>query len=411
MPTSPTKIAVAYSGGLDTSCIIPWLREHYDADVVAVVADVGQGDRELDGIEQKARSTGACECVVMDLKQEFLEEFAFPMAIMGSVYEGRYLMGTSIARPCIARAQVTAALQTGCDALAHGCTGKGNDQVRFESTYAALAPQLSVIAPWRLPTWNLRSREAMLDYLAERNIPCAASKEKLYSRDANLWHISHEGGDLEDPWKAPPDDVWMLTASPAQAPDQHQDVTISFKGGFPTAVDGRSMDSVSIMNTLNAIAGRHGVGRIDLVENRLVGMKSRGAYETPGGTILMEALRGLEQLVLDRDTLHWKQRLALEFGDHVYNGTWFTPVRAAMWAAAQSVAQVMDGDVVVRSFKGTASAVRRRSPNSLFSQNFATFGQDEVYDHKDADGFIRLFSLPSRIRALKQNVATKDLAR
>jgi argininosuccinate synthase len=251
----------------------------------------------------------------------------------------------------------------------------------------------------------------MLDYLAERNIPCAASKEKLYSRDANLWHISHEGGDLEDPWKAPPDDVWMLTTSPAQAPDQHQDVTISFKGGFPTAVDGRSMDSVSIMNTLNAIAGRHGVGRIDLVENRLVGMKSRGAYETPGGTILMEALRGLEQLVLDRDTLHWKQRLALEFGDHVYNGTWFTPVRAAMWAAAQSVAQVMDGDVVVRCFKGTASAVRRRSPNSLFSQNFATFGQDEVYDHKDADGFIRLFSLPSRIRALKQNVATQDLAR
>ncbi|MBM4051546.1 MAG: argininosuccinate synthase [Planctomycetes bacterium] len=411
MPTSPTKIAVAYSGGLDTSCIIPWLREHYDADVVAVVADVGQGDRELDGIEQKARSTGACACVVMDLKREFLEEFAFPMAIMGSVYEGRYLMGTSIARPCIARAQVTAALQTGCDALAHGCTGKGNDQVRFESTYAALAPQLTVIAPWRLPTWELRSREAMLDYLAARNIPCAASKEKLYSRDANLWHISHEGGDLEDPWKSPPEDVWMLTTSPAQAPDQHQDVMISFRGGFPTAIDGRAMDSVSIMNTLNAIAGRHGVGRIDLVENRLVGMKSRGAYETPGGTILMEALRGLEQLVLDRDTLHWKQRLALEFGDHVYNGTWFTPVRAAMWASAQSIAKVMDGDVVVRCYKGTAAAVRRRSPNSLFSQNFATFGQDEVYDHKDADGFIRLFSLPSRIRALKQNAATQDLAR
>ncbi len=411
MTTSPRKIAVAYSGGLDTSCIIPWLKEHYDADVVAVVADVGQGERELDGIEQKARNTGACACVIMDLRKEFLEEFAFPMAIMGSVYEGRYLMGTSIARPCIARAQVLAALDTGCDALAHGCTGKGNDQVRFESVYAALAPQLQVIAPWRLPEWELRSREAMLGYLEARQIPCAASKEKLYSRDANIWHISHEGGDLEDPWKAPPEDVWMLTASPAEAPDQPQDVTISFECGFPVAIDGRRMDSVSIMNCLNAIASRHGVGRIDLVENRLVGMKSRGAYETPGGTILMEGLRGLEQLVLDRDTLHWRQRLALDFAEHVYNGTWFTPVREAMWAAAQSIARVMTGEVVVRCFKGSACAVRRRSPHSLFSHDFATFGQDQVYDHQDATGFIRLFSLSSRIRALKQDHATEGLAR
>jgi argininosuccinate synthase len=389
---------VAYSGGLDTSCIIPWLREIYNCQVVACVADVGQGDRELVGIQEKARNSGACECIVVDLKKSFLEEFAFPMAISGAVYENRYLMGTSIARPIIARAQVEVALATGCDALCHGCTGKGNDQVRFESTYAALAPHLQVISPWRL--WNLKSREAMLAYLKERKVPTTASAEKIYSRDANIWHISHEGGELEDPWNAPPEDVWMLTASPKDAPNVHEDVMLTFRRGYPVALNGTPMESVPLMTALNAVGGKHGVGRIDLCENRLVGMKSRGVYETPGGTILTEALRGLEQLVLDRETLHFRERLALDFAKIIYNGTWFSPVREAMWQSFAAVAQVMDGEVVVRLYKGRAEAVKRRSPNSLFHQGFATFGEDEVYDHKHSEGFIRLFSLPMRIRAL-----------
>ncbi len=397
-PSTPKKVCVAYSGGLDTSCIIPWLRETYGCAVVACVADVGQGARELEGIGEKATKSGASECLVVDLKEPFLREFAFPMAIAGSVYENRYLMGTSIARPIIARAQVEVALATGCDALCHGCTGKGNDQVRFESTYAALSPQLRVISPWRI--WDLKSREAMLAYLKARNVPTTASAEKIYSRDANIWHISHEGGELEDPWNAPPEDVWMITTSPKDAPDRPEDVTLSFRRGFPVSVNGAAMDPVALMTELNAIGARNGVGRVDICENRLVGMKSRGVYETPGGTILMEALRGLEQLVLDRETLHFRERLALDFAKIIYNGTWFSPTREAMWASFEAIARVMDGDVVVRCHKGRAEAVRRRSPNSLFHHGFATFGEDEVYDHKHSEGFIRLFSLPMRIRAL-----------
>ena len=397
-PSTPKKVCVAYSGGLDTSCIIPWLRETYGCAVVACVADVGQGARELEGIGEKATKSGASECLVVDLKEPFLREFAFPMAIAGSVYENRYLMGTSIARPIIARAQVEVALATGCDALCHGCTGKGNDQVRFESTYAALAPHLAVISPWRI--WDLKSREAMLAYLKARNVPTTASAEKSYSRDANIWHISHEGGELEDPWNAPPEDVWMITTSPKDAPDRPEDVTLSFRRGFPVSVNGTAMDAVALMTELNAIGARNGVGRVDICENRLVGMKSRGVYETPGGTILMEALRGLEQLVLDRETLHFRERLALDFAKIIYNGTWFSPTREAMWASFEAIARVMDGDVVVRCHKGRAEAVRRRSPNSLFHHGFATFGEDEVYDHKHSEGFIRLFSLPMRIRAL-----------
>jgi argininosuccinate synthase len=399
----PRRVSLAYSGGLDTSCIIPWLVETYGCEVVAVVADVGQGSRELEGIEAKALRSGATKCVIKDLRRAFLEEFAYPMAITGSVYEGRYLLGTSIARPIIARAQVDAAITEDCDALSHGCTGKGNDQVRFECAFAALAPQLPVIAPWRL--WNLRSREQMLEYLRVRSIPCAASAEKIYSRDANIWHISHEGGDLEDPWKAPPDDVWMLTVDPRKAPDAGGEVTVSFKAGFPVALDGVAMDSVAILEGLNRIGSAHGVGRIDLVENRLVGMKSRGAYETPGGTILMEALRGLEQLCYDRDTLQWRQKLALDFARIVYEGTWFTPVREVLWASAKNAASVLTGDVRVRLFKGTATVAGRRSQNSLYSQEFATFGEDAVYDQTHAEGFIRLFSLPSRIRALRDSHA------
>jgi argininosuccinate synthase len=396
--TAPKKVCVAYSGGLDTSCIIPWLKETYGCEVVACVADVGQGERELQGIGEKATKSGASECIIVDLKETFLREFAFPMAIAGSVYENRYLMGTSIARPIIARAQVEVALATGCDSLCHGCTGKGNDQVRFESTYAALAPQLRVISPWRI--WDLKSREAMLAYLQARNVPTTASAEKIYSRDANIWHISHEGGELEDPWNAPPEDVWMITTSPKDAPDANEDVAITFSKGYPTAINGKTLDPVALLTELNAIGARNGVGRVDICENRLVGMKSRGVYETPGGTILMEALRGLEQLVLDRETLHYRERIALDFAKIVYNGTWFSPMREAMWASFESIAQVMDGEVVVRCYKGRAEAVKRRSPNSLFHHGFATFGEDEVYDHKHSEGFIRLFSLPMRIRAL-----------
>ncbi|MFZ4643126.1 MAG: argininosuccinate synthase [Phycisphaerales bacterium] len=395
----PRRVSLAYSGGLDTSCIIPWLVETYGCEVIAVVADVGQGARELEGIQEKAIRSGATKCVIKDLRKAFLEEFAYPMAITGSVYEGRYLLGTSIARPIIARAQVEVALAEDCDALSHGCTGKGNDQVRFECTFAALAPHLPIIAPWRL--WDLKSREQMLDYLKVRSIPCAASAEKIYSRDANIWHISHEGGDLEDPWKAPPEDVWMLTCDPKLAPDAGAEITISFRGGFPTALDGVPMDSVTLLENLNRVGGTHGIGRIDLVENRLVGMKSRGAYETPGGTILMEALRGLEQLCYDRDTMQWRQKLALDFARIVYEGTWFTPIREVLWASAQNAAQVLDGDVRIRLFKGTATVSGRRSPNSLYSQDFATFGADDVYDQTHAEGFIRLFSLPARIRALR----------
>jgi argininosuccinate synthase len=396
---APKKIAVAYSGGLDTSVIIPWLKEKYGCEVVAVVADVGQGAHELEGIEAKAKKTGASSCHIKDLRKQFLEEFVWPMVISGSVYEGKYLLGTSIARPIIARAQVEVALKTGCDALAHGCTGKGNDQVRFESTYAALAPHLQIIAPWRM--WNLRSREHLLGYLKERNIPCAASAEKIYSRDANLWHISHEGGELEDPWNAPPEDVWMRSVSPLSAPDAPEEVTLSFERGIPTALNGKRTDAVTLVEKLNAIGGKHGVGRVDIVENRLVGMKSRGCYETPGGTIIVAAARGLEELVLDRTTLHYRERLSHDFSEIIYEGSWFTPLREAIWASFASIAQVMTGDIVVRLHKGSATVIKRRSPHSLYSESFATFGADEVYDQSHAGGFIRLHSLPARIRALK----------
>ncbi|MFO0828307.1 MAG: argininosuccinate synthase [Phycisphaerales bacterium] len=406
---NPKKIAVAYSGGLDTSVIIPWLKERYGCEVVAVVADVGQGAHELEGIEAKAKKTGASTCIVKDLRAQFLEEFVWPMVISGAVYEGKYLLGTSIARPIIARAQVEVALKTGCDALAHGCTGKGNDQVRFESTYAALAPHLDVIAPWRM--WDLKSREQLLGYLKARNIPCAASAEKIYSRDANIWHISHEGGELEDPWNAPPEDVWMRSVSPLQAPDKPEDVMVSFEKGVPVAIDGKKLGAVALLEKLNALGGKHGIGRVDIVENRLVGMKSRGCYETPGGTIITAAARGLEELVLDRSTLHYRERLSHQFADIIYEGQWFTPVREAIWASFATIAQRMTGDVVVHCHKGSATVTKRRSPNSLYSESFATFGVDEVYDQSHAGGFIRLYSLPTRIRALKERVAANGAKR
>jgi argininosuccinate synthase len=396
------RIVLAYSGGLDTSAIVPWLRQQYDCEVICFVGDVGQGADELAGVEEKARASGARECHVVDQRQEFIEEFVIPTILAGSIYEGRYLLGTSIARPILARGQVQLARRVKADALAHGCTGKGNDQVRFESAFAALAPDLRVIAPWR--EWTLRSREDLLSYLAEHKVPTSASATKMYSRDRNLWHISHEGGALEDPWNAPPDDVWMLTRHVKDAPDGAEEVVIGFEGGRPRTLDGQRVDPVALIERLNAVAGTHGVGRVDIVENRLVGMKSRGCYETPGGTVLCEAMRGLEELVLDRETLHWREQVGLRFAELVYNGQWFTPLREALQAGIEQVAQRMTGDVRVRLHKGRAWAVGRRSPNSLYAESFATFGRDEVYNQKDAGGFIRLFSLPSRIAALRGSV-------
>jgi len=401
------KISLAYSGGLDTSVIVPWLVENKNCEVHCVVADVGQGASELEGVEGKAIKSGAKSCVIMDLKREFIEDFAFPVMMANAVYEGRYLLGTSFARPIIARAQVEHARSIGADAVAHGCTGKGNDQVRFESTFAALAPDLEIVAPWR--EWNLRSREDLLGYLAVRKIPCAASAEKIYSRDRNLWHISHEGGALEDPWNAPPDDIWMLTKSIAESPDRPRDVMISFESGVPVALDGKPMHGDDLVAKLNPIAGDHGVGRIDLIENRLVGMKSRGCYETPAGTVLFEALRGLEEIILDRETRHERDRIGSRFAELVYNGQWYTPLREALWSAISTVAAPLTGDVVVRLQKGSARTIQRRSPNSLYDERFATFGREEVYNQAHAGGFIRLFSLPSRIAAMRS--MTEEVAR
>jgi argininosuccinate synthase len=394
------RIALAYSGGLDTSAIIPWLIEnHPGCEVIAVVGDVGQDDGDLAEVEAKALRSGAKACHIVDLKREFIEDFAFPALMAGSLYEGRYMLGTAIARPILARGQVEVALQTGCDALAHGCTGKGNDQVRFEGAYAALAPELAVIAPWR--TWKMRGREDLLAYLRKHNVPTTASAEKIYSRDANLWHVSHEGGELEDPWNAPPEDIWLRTAAPASAPAQHEDVMISFEHGRPRAIDGKAFEPEDLVAALNQRAGRHGIGRVDLIENRLVGMKSRGCYETPGGAVLYEALQGLIQIVLDHKTLQVREWLGLRFADVIYNGEWFTPQREVLFAAIEKMAEPLTGDVVVRMQRGTATAIRRRSPNSLFSQEFATFSADEVYNQQHAEGFIRLHSLPSRIAALR----------
>lgn len=392
------KVVLAYSGGLDTSAIVPWLVENKGCEVVAFVADVGQGADELAGVEAKAIASGASACHVVDLQQEFIEDYVFPTLVTGAVYEGRYLLGTSMARPVIAKAQVELARKVGADAVSHGCTGKGNDQVRFEATFAALAPDLAVIAPWR--EWNLRSREQLLAYLDERHIPCSSSLTKIYSRDRNLWHISHEGGAIEDPWSEPPEDAWMLTTSPVDAPNSATDVCIGFEQGRPVSIDGRNMPGHEIVCKLNAIAGPHGVGRVDLVENRCVGMKSRGLYETPGGTVLMEALRGLEELTLDRDSLHFRQELGLRFARLVYDGRWFTAQRDAISHCCERIAARTTGDVVVRLYKGNATTIKRRSPFSLYSEDFATFGEDEVYNQQHAEGFIRLLTLPERIAAL-----------
>ena len=392
-------IALAYSGGLDTSIIVPWLKEHYGgAKIVCVAGDIGQGD-ELEGVRAKAIASGADECYIEDLRQEFVEDFIWPTLRAGAIYGRKYLLGTSMGRPLIARRQVEVARRVGADALAHGCTGKGNDQVRFELTYAAFAPDLPVIAPWR--EWDIRSREDALEYAAAHNVPVTASREKIYSRDRNIWHISHEGGVLEDPSQPPPDDLFMLTTSPELAPNEPEEVSIGFNQGTPVAVNGVFLDAVAILTTLNGIAGRHGVGRIDLVEDRLVGMKSRGVYETPGGTLLYTAHSELEQLILDRRTLAAKDLIAPRYADLVYEGRWWTTEREAYDAFVNVTQERVTGGVTLKLYKGTVSVVSRASEYALYDERFVTFGEDDVYQQSDAAGFIRLYSLPDRVRALR----------
>ncbi len=395
----PKTIALAYSGGLDTSIIVPWLKENYDARVICVAADVGQGIGELNGVREKALASGAAECYVEDLREEFVRDFIFPTLRAGAVYNRKYLLGTSMARPLIARRQVDVARRVGADALAHGCTGKGNDQVRFELTYAAFAPDLPVIAPWR--EWDIRSREDALAYAAARNIPVAASKEKIYSRDANLWHLSHEGGILEDPNAAPPDDLLQLTNIPTAAPDKPEVVVIGFEGGTPVSVNGELLGPVELIAVLNAIGGKHGVGVVDLVEDRMVGMKSRGVYETPGGALLYAAHSELEQLVLDRRTLAAKDLIAPRYADLVYEGRWWTTEREAYDAFVGVTQERVTGTVSLRLYKGGMAVVGRQSEHALYDERFVTFGEDDVYEQSDAAGFIRLFALPNRVRAIK----------
>ncbi len=391
------KVALAYSGGLDTSIIVPWLKENYGCDVVAVCGDIGQGDEELKGLEEKARNTGASEVYIYDMREEFVTQYLWRLVKSGGIYEHKYLLGTSIARPLLAKKQVEVALATGCDALAHGCTGKGNDQVRFELTYKALAPHLPVIAPWR--EWNIVSREDAIDYARMHKIPISQTTTKIYSRDRNIWHISHEGGALEDPANAAPEEIWMLTRSPKDAADKPTDVTIGFEKGVPVSVDGKRLSGVELLEMLNGIGGDNGIGRIDLVENRFVGMKSRGCYETPGGTLIMYAHRELESLTLDRNTSHYKQKLALDYAEMVYAGLWFTPLRQALDAFFDAVASTTTGEVTLRLYKGNIEPASRKSPYSLYSLNIASFTMGAEYDQKDAEGFINLIGLPMKVRA------------
>ncbi|MBE3583392.1 MAG: argininosuccinate synthase [Limnochordaceae bacterium] len=391
------KVVLAYSGGLDTSIIIPWLKENYGGcQVIAMVGDVGQGD-DMAAVKAKALASGADEVYVEDLRTPFLTDYVFPMLRSGAVYERKYLLGTSIARPIIAKRQAELALQLGADAVAHGCTGKGNDQVRFELTYKAFAPHLRVIAPWR--EWSLRSREEEIDYAQARGIPVPVTKAKPYSMDQNLWHTSYEGGVLEDPWQTPPEDMFTRTVDPRKAPDTPLDVEIRFENGCPVAVDGVALAPVPLLERLNDLAGAHGVGRVDIVENRLVGMKSRGVYETPGGTLLYTAWRELEELTLDRESLHYKDLVALKYAELVYYGQWWTPLRQALDAFISSLTGTISGTVRLRLFKGSCTVVGRKAEHSLYQQDLATFGADEVYRQADAAGFINLFGLPLAVQA------------
>ena len=393
------KVVLAYSGGLDTSVIIPWLKENYDdCEVIAVCADVGQGD-ELDVVHDKALKSGASKVYVENITKEFIEGYVFPTLKAGAVYEGKYLLGTSFARPIIAKKLVEIALKEGADAIAHGATGKGNDQVRFELTIKALAPNLKIIAPWR--EWNLDSRSAEIEYAKAHDIPIPTDN-KTYSMDRNIWHLSHEGADLEDPWNAPKNSMFLISKAPEDAPDKPEEVTIDFEKGVPVAVNGQKLDSVKLIETLNEIGARNGVGIVDICENRLVGMKSRGVYENPAGSILYYAHRELEYLCLDRATFHFKEHVAVRYGELVYDGMWFCQLREALAAFVDSTQETVTGTIRLKLYKGNIISAGSKSPHSLYSQEFVTFEHDDVYNQADATGFINLFGLPLKVRALVQ---------
>jgi argininosuccinate synthase len=397
MPSDVKKIVLAYSGGLDTSVILTWLRNEYKAEIVCFCADLGQ-EEELDGLEAKALKTGASKLYIRDLREEFLTDFIFPTLQAGAVYERDYLLGTSFARPLIAKHLVEIANREGADAIAHGCTGKGNDQVRFEVTAMALNPKLKVIAPWR--EWNLRGREDLLAYAEEFNVPVSATLRSIYSRDRNLYHLSHEGGLLENPWNEPEDEMYKLTTAPEQAPDTPQYVEIEFERGIPVALDGERLAPLALFLRLNGIAAAHGIGRIDMVENRLVGMKSRGVYETPAGTVLRRAHVGLESICLDKQTLQYKDVLAIKYAELVYNGLWYTRLHRALDAFVQVTQENVTGTVRLKLYKGSVTIAGRKSPYSLYREDYASFGEENVYNQADAEGFIRLFGLPVKIEAL-----------
>lgn len=394
------KAVLAYSGGLDTSIIVPWLRNNYGCEVICFCANLGQGDEELAGLEEKAYASGASKVYVEDLRHEFAKDFLFPMLQSGAIYERQYLLGTSIARPLIAKWQVAIAEAEGAEAVAHGATGKGNDQVRFELTYQALNPTLKVIAPWR--EWDIRSREDAIDYAKEFSVPVTHTKKSIYSRDANLWHISHEGGILEDPALEPEESMFKWTVSPMDAPDEPEDVKIDFEKGVPIAINDVQYAPANLIEKLNELGSKHGVGRVDLVENRLVGMKSHGVYETPGGSILYAAHRELESLCLDRDTSHFKEQLAVRYAELVYFGKWFHSLRDSMQAFVEHTQETMTGWVKVKLYKGNIITIGRHSQNSLYREDFATFGEEDVYDQKDAVGFIKLFGLQMKVKAMME---------
>lgn len=394
MAKSAKKVVLAYSGGLDTSIIVPWLKDTYGCEVIACVVDVGQKE-DFEKVRKKAIASGASKVYVLDVRAAFVKDFIYPMIKSGSLYEGKYFLGTSIARPIIAKAQVDIAIKEGADAVCHGSTGKGNDQVRFELTYKALAPHLKIIAPWR--EWNIKSRTEAMDYAKAHNIPIVATKKKPYSEDDNLWHISHEGGILEDPAKEPTDDILSKMNTLENAPNKAEYVTIDFVKGEAVAVNGKKMLPLDIVYKLNAIGGKHGVGFVDMVENRLVGIKSRGTYETPGGTILYAAHRELEEITLDRDTFHYKQMIAMKFGEMVYNGMWFAPLREALSVFIEKTQETVTGTVKLKLYKGNIRVVGKTSPYSMYSEAMATFEAEEVYNQKDAEGFINLYGLQLKI--------------
>lgn len=401
------KAVLAYSGGLDTSVILTYLKENYDYDVIAVCVNVGQ-DEDFDEVEKKAYATGAVKAYIVDVTETLVTDYIWPTLKAGAIYENDYLLGTSFARPLIAKELVRIAHEEGAVAIAHGCTGKGNDQVRFESSIHALDPSLKIVAPWR--EWDLKSREDCIAYAKEHNIPIAQTLKKIYSRDQNIWHISHEGGNLENPWNEHLDDIHVMSVTPEQAPDEATYVEITFDHGCPVALDGRDMNPVDLLKALNKMGGENGVGTIDIVESRLVGMKSRGVYETPGGTILFKAHQDLEKLVLDRDTINFKNQVALKYAQLVYDGLWFTPLKDALDAFVDSTQDVVTGVVKMKLYKGSAVPVASKSKYSLFNEGFATFGEDDVYNQSDAEGFINLFSLPMKIRAIncrENNIPSK----